>query len=71
MEAIHGNSFTMNTTESEIHLRFRTVTPVFDQNGNRIGDEVVKETIVIMTPDAYNGFRRMIDMAERSATKDQ
>ena len=63
MNVIHGNSFTIGMVSGEVHLRIRTNTPMYDENGANIGNETVDEAVVVMVPDAFLGFVQMINDA--------
>ena len=62
MDIIHANAFAINMTGGEVHLRVRTLTPSLDNPG---AHDVAKEVLVVMSPDAYNGFKTMLSDAER------
>ena len=63
MKAIHGNSFSIGMSGGEVHIRVRTNSPFYDDKGCELGQDTVDETVIIMSPGAFMGFKQMIDDA--------
>ena len=65
MDTIYANRFSITTNEQqEAFLIFYLDIPKYDDENKFVGMETLQKTMVIMTDEAYNNFRNMLDEAE-------